>query len=117
MKIGPSADKPIPQPVAPAAPAASDAARTTPNAAAARAVANPPAAAAGATIELSSAASNLLTAGVGKLALYVGPKDPDVLGAARPDLASVVDFGFFATFAKLLLAALRFFSKIYDQSV
>ena len=65
MKIGPSADKPIPQPVAPGAPAASDAARTTANAAAARAVANPPAAAAGATIELSSAASNLLTTGVG----------------------------------------------------
>ena len=64
MKIGPSADKPIPQPVAPGAPAASDAARTTANAAAARAVANPPAAAEGATIELSSAASNLLTAGV-----------------------------------------------------
>ena len=65
MKIGPTADKPIPQPVAPGAPAASDAARTTANAAAAKAVANPPAAAASATIELSSAASNLLSAGVG----------------------------------------------------
>ena len=65
MKIGPSADKPIPQPVAPGAPAASDAARTTANAGAARAVAKPPAAAASATIELSSTASNLLTAGVG----------------------------------------------------
>jgi YidC/Oxa1 family membrane protein insertase len=46
--------------------------------------------------------------------LFVGPKDLDVLGAEKPPLDSLVDFGWFAFVAKPLFLGLRF---IYEHWV
>ncbi len=44
--------------------------------------------------------------------LFIGPKELELLNRINPDLGEVVDLGWFAFFAKLLLSLLRFFYSI-----
>jgi len=51
--------------------------------------------------------------GVNKLALFVGPKDLDILKAVNPKLEQVVDFGWFSLIAKPLFLMMHWLSDTY----